>query len=46
MEHLGTRRLSTNRLILRRFTLNDSHQMFENWGSDELTSRYLSWEVH
>ena len=46
MEHLGTRKLTTDRLLLRRFVLEDAHQMFTNWGCDKLTSRYLSWQVH
>ena len=46
MEHLGTRKLTTNRLLLRKFVLNDTHQIFNNWGNDELTSRYLSWRTH
>lgn len=46
MEHLGTRTLVTNRLILREFDVNDSQQIFTNWGSDELTARYVSWKAH
>lgn len=46
MNHLGTRILTTNKLILRKFVLDDAHQMFNNWGKDELTSRHLSWKAH
>lgn len=46
MKHLGTRTLTTSRLILRKFHVNDAHQIFTNWKSDELTSRYVSWQAH
>lgn len=46
MVHKGTKKLVTDRLILRKFILEDAHQMFTNWASNPLTSRYLSWEAH
>ena len=34
MEHLGTRILETDRLILRPFTSEDTEAMYRNWASD------------
>jgi ribosomal-protein-alanine N-acetyltransferase len=46
MQHLGTVTLETPRLILRRFTLDDAADMFENWASDDEVTRFLSWPTH
>lgn len=46
MEHKGTRTLETERLILRRFELNDARAMFENWASDGEVTKYLTWKTH
>ena len=46
MNDIGTITLETERLILRRFKLGDAEQMYNNWGTDPLTNRYLSWELH
>ena len=46
MEHLGTKELETNRLILRRFTINDAERMFNNWASDDEVTKYLVWPSH
>ena len=46
MKHLGTKRLETERLILRPFTLDDAQAMFENWGSDPEVTKYLTWPTH
>lgn len=46
MEHLGTRRLETARLILRRFTMEDTEAMYQNWGSDNEVTKYLTWPTH
>ena len=35
MQHKGTVRLETDRLILRRFRLDDSGAAFQNWTSDK-----------
>lgn len=43
---LGTRELLTDRLILRRFREEDAVDMYNNWASDELVSRYVTWDVH
>ena len=46
MKHSGTQRLETERLILRRFVIEDSDAMYENWASDEEVTRYLTWPTH
>lgn len=42
----GTQTLKTERLTLRRFTLDDAQAMFENWANDERVTRYLTWSPH
>ena len=44
MQHLGTRLLRTQRLVLRRMTLDDCHDMYKNWACDPAVTRYLRWE--
>ena len=34
MNKTGTQRLETDRLILRRFTIEDADDMYNNWASD------------
>lgn len=34
MNHCGTKRLETERLILRRFVIGDAEAMYRNWASD------------
>lgn len=46
MKHLGTSMLETNRLILRRFTLEDAQAMYDNWASDPEVTKYLTWPAH
>jgi len=46
MEHLGTKRLETERLILRRFTLNDTESMFNNWANDNEVYEYMTTPAH
>ena len=46
MNHLGTKRIETDRLVLRRFTLEDARPMFENWASDPEVTKYLTWPTH
>ena len=37
--------LESNRLILRKFTLDDAEGMYNNWESDPECCKYLSWNV-
>lgn len=43
MRHLGTIEIRTERLILRRFTVEDAPEMFANWASDAAVTKYMSW---
>ncbi len=44
MKHLGTQMLATERLTLRRFTVEDAESMFYNWSNDPEVTKYLTWE--
>lgn len=46
LKEIGMKTLETNRLILRKFTLDDVEDMYNNWGTDPETCRMLSWNVH
>ena len=43
MQHLGTKRLETDRLILRPFVREDADAMYRNWASDPEVTKFLSW---
>ena len=42
----GTKFIETDRLILRKITMNDSHDLFINWGSDIKTNEFLTFSCH
>ena len=46
MKHIGTKNIETERLILRRFTLDDADAMYRNWASDDEVTKYLIWPAH
>ena len=46
MNHKGTVTLETERLILRRFTIDDAEAMFQNWANDDEVTKYLTWPTH
>jgi len=46
VEHKGTIRLETERLILRRVSLGDVKPAFKNWVNDERVTRFLTWQPH
>ena len=46
MTHRGTAELSTERLLLRRFSLRDAQPAFENWLSEEKVTRFLTFEPY
>ncbi len=46
MTHKGTVTLETDRLVLRRFTLDDAGTMYENWASEDAVTEYLTWPTH
>ncbi len=43
MEHIGTRPIETQRLLLRRFVPEDAQDVFDRWSSDPEVSRYMRW---
>ena len=45
MNHKGTVRIETERLILRPFTMEDCEAAFRNWESDERTTEFLRWQA-
>ena len=46
MNHSGTKRLETKRLILRRFTEDDAPAMYKNWASDGEVTKFLTWQPY
>ena len=46
MKHLGTQRLESERLILRKFIVEDAEAMYKNWASDSEVTKYLTWPIH
>ena len=42
----GTKLIETDRLILRKVTMNDAHDLFINWASDIKTNEYLTFKCH
>lgn len=46
MNLLGTKTLETERLILRKYRIEDAFDMYNNWGTDPKCNKYLPWELH
>ncbi|MCL2740370.1 MAG: GNAT family N-acetyltransferase [Oscillospiraceae bacterium] len=46
LNHKGTQPIQTERLLLRRFTIEDARAAFDNWQSDENVTRYLTWNAY
>jgi len=46
LNHTGTVRMETERLILRPTSISDAGQMYKNWASDPEVTKYLVWEPH
>ena len=46
MNKLGTKRIETERLILRRYVMEDAEDMYNHWASDKEVTKYLSWPTH
>lgn len=42
----NTKYIETDRLILRKFTLDDAEGMFNNWATDPKTNYFLGWPLH
>lgn len=46
LNHKGTMKLETKRLILRQFKEEDAEEMYNNWASDSEVTKYLTWSAH
>lgn len=46
MKYIGTNRIETERLILRRLTKDDAYKAFENWCNRDNVDKYVLWEKH
>jgi len=46
INHVGTLNIETKRLILRKFTMDDAQNVFDNWANDALVTKYLQWKPH
>lgn len=46
MNHLGTKRIETSRLILRPFVKADAESMYRNWASEPEVTKFLSWPTY
>ena len=46
LNHKGTKELETERLILRKFKVEDASDMYNNWASNSEVTKYLSWGAH
>lgn len=46
MNHLGTKKTETDRLILRPFVMEDAPAMYRNWASDPEVTKFLSWPTY
>jgi ribosomal-protein-alanine N-acetyltransferase len=46
MNHEGTKRIETDRLILRQFVLEDSEDVYRNWANDDEVTKFLTWPTH
>ena len=46
MNHKGSKRLETPRLLLRPFAPGDAAAMYRNWASDPDVTRFLTWQAY
>lgn len=46
MERQGTKTLESDKLILRKFRIDDAQAMYENWANDSEVTKYLPWSTH
>ena len=44
--HCGTQDIKTERLLLRKFSIDDADAMYRNWASDPDVTKYLTWPTH
>lgn len=46
MKQLGTKRLETDRLILRKIMSSDANAAYNNWCNSEMVDKYVIWTKH
>ena len=46
MKNCGTQRIETDRLILRRYVIEDADAMYKTWASDSEVTKFLTWQPH
>lgn len=46
MNHIGTVKIETERLLLRPFTVEDAPAMFRNWAGDPKVTEHLIWPAY
>lgn len=46
MKHCGTKKIETDRLVLRRYMNEDAAAMYKNWASDKEVTKFLTWPTH
>ncbi len=46
MNTIGTKTIETDRLILRRYVVDDAEDMFNNWTSDPEVTKFMPWPTH
>ena len=46
LNHQGTKRLETERLILRQFKIEDYVEMYNNWACEDVVTKFLTWQTH
>ena len=46
LTHKGSIEIKTDRLLLRKFNINDAETIFYAWTSDERVAKYTSWHAH
>lgn len=46
MNHKGTILLKTNKLVLRKFVMEDADIVYKNWASEDKVTKFLTWPTH
>lgn len=46
LNHIGTKNIEINRLLLRKFKKDDAKEIFETWLSDADVAKYMVWNPH
>ena len=46
LTHLGTKRLQSDRLVLRPYKMEDAQDIYDHWASDDAVTRTLTFKTH